>query len=140
MPNLEQDPLLDMFRGLKTIAVVGLSPKPDRASFRVTSYMQKAGYRIIPIRPGGGKILGETCYDSLADLPEGLKIDLVDVFRRSEDTPPIAQAAVAIGARGFWLQSGILNDQAMALVRAAGLVGVQDRCLMVEHRRLAHLL
>ncbi|MBF8274548.1 MAG: CoA-binding domain protein [Magnetococcales bacterium] len=140
MTSIDQDIILPILKNFKTIAVIGLSPKPDRASHRVAAYMQKVGYRIIPIRPGSGKILGETCYASLADLPEGLKVDLVDVFRRAEETPPIAHEAIAAKARGFWLQSGIINDEALALTTKAGLLSVQDRCLMVEHRRLAHML
>ncbi|MBF0133478.1 MAG: CoA-binding protein [Magnetococcales bacterium] len=140
MNPIDQEIILPILKNFKTIAVIGLSPKPDRASHRVAAYMQQQGYRIIPIRPGSGKILGETCYASLADLPPDLKIDLVDVFRRAEETPPIAQEAVAAGARGFWLQSGIINDQALAITNQAGLLSVQDLCLMVEHKRLAHLL
>lgn len=84
--------------------------------------------------------MGETCYPSLSKLPAGLEIDLVDVFRRAEETPPIAEEAVAAKARGFWLQSGIINDEAMTIATKAGLLAIQDRCLMVEHRRLARLL
>ncbi len=97
MNPIDQEIILPILKNFKTIAVIGLSPKPDRASHRVAAYMQQQGYRIIPIRPGSGKILGETCYASLADLPPDLKIDLVDVFRRAEETPPIAQEAVAVG-------------------------------------------
>ncbi|MBF0422786.1 MAG: CoA-binding protein [Magnetococcales bacterium] len=140
MNSIDQEVILPILQQSKTIAIVGLSPKPDRASHRVAAYMQKQGYRIIPIRPGSEKILGETCYPSLAEVPSDLTIDLVDVFRRSEETLPVAQEAVAIGARGFWLQSGIINDSALAVTNNAGLLSVQDRCLMVEHRRLAHLL
>ena len=132
--------LVDFLKRVHTIAVVGLSPKPNRASYRVSLYMQRAGYRIIPVRPGGMEILGEPSYSKLEDIPADLKIDLVDVFRRGEETLPIAEAAVRIGARGFWLQSGIINDQSMEIVRAAGLFAIQDRCLMVEHRHLAEHL
>ncbi|MBF0147408.1 MAG: CoA-binding protein [Magnetococcales bacterium] len=135
-----EETIRSILKECKTIAVIGLSPKPDRASHRVAAYMQRVGYRIIPIRPGSGTILGEPCFATLSDLPAGLRIDLVDVFRRAEETLPIAREAVAIGARGFWLQSGIINDEAMAITAAAGLWSVQDHCLMVEHRRLANLL
>ncbi|MBF0435714.1 MAG: CoA-binding protein [Magnetococcales bacterium] len=140
MTDIDQDIILPILKHCRTIAVVGLSPKPDRASYRVAAYMQKQGYRIIPIRPGSGKILGETCFPSLSEVPADLTIDLVDVFRRAEETPPVAQEAVDRRAKGFWLQSGIINDQALAITHAAGLWSVQDHCLMVEHRRLAHLL
>ncbi|MBF0109347.1 MAG: CoA-binding protein [Magnetococcales bacterium] len=138
MTNIDHDIILPILKNFKTIAVIGLSPKPDRASHRVAAYMQRAGYRIIPIRPGGGEILGEPCFSSLKQLPPGVSVDLVDVFRRSDEVLPIAEEAVA--ARGFWLQSGIINDEALAITRRAGLLSVQDRCLMVEHRRLSHLL
>ncbi|MBF0625323.1 MAG: CoA-binding protein [Magnetococcales bacterium] len=129
--------LIDLLRNTRTIAVVGLSPKPDRASYRVAAYLQAQGYTIVPVRPGGGQVLGETCHASLKEIPKEIRVDLVDVFRRAEDTPPIATAAVAIGAKGFWLQSGIVNDAAMTIARQAGLAAIQDLCLMVEHRRLA---
>ncbi|MGN7611594.1 CoA-binding protein [Magnetococcales bacterium HHB-1] len=120
----------------KTIAVVGLSPKPDRASHRVSAYMQQVGYKIIPVHPAASNILGETCYPSLKDIPEDIEIGLVNVFRRGEQTPPIAEAAVEINAKGFWLQKGIINEDSMRIVKSAGLLAVQDLCLMVEHRRL----
>ncbi|MBF0135126.1 MAG: CoA-binding protein [Magnetococcales bacterium] len=134
---MNDNDMIDMLRAARTIAVVGLSPKADRPSYRVAAYMQKAGYRIIPVRPGGGKVLDEESYDSLDAIPAEIKIDIVDVFRRPEDTPPIAEAAVRRGARYFWLQSGIRNDAAMAVARQGGLLTTQDLCLMVEHRRLA---
>ncbi len=121
------------FKRIRTIAVVGLSPKPDRASNRIALYMQRAGYRIIPVRPGGQEILGEPSYPTLDDIPADLEIDLVNVFRRGEDTPPIAEAAVRIGAKGLWLQSGIVSDQAMEIARSGGLFAIQDRCLKTEH-------
>ncbi|MBF0588218.1 MAG: CoA-binding protein [Magnetococcales bacterium] len=128
--------MLTLLKETKTIAVVGLSPKPDRASHRVAAYMQAQGYKIIPIRPAAQEILGETCYGSLKEIPADIKVDLVDVFRRGEHTPPIAEAATKLGAKAFWLQSGIVNDEAMRIVREAGMEGYQDLCLMVEHRRL----
>ncbi len=128
--------LTTLLKEAKTIAVVGLSPKPDRASNRVASYMQSKGYTIIPVRPGATEVLGETCYPSLRDIPKDVKVDIVDVFRRAEQTPPIAEASVEIGARAFWLQSGIINEDSMATAREAGLEAYQDLCLMVEHKRL----
>lgn len=132
----DQNILIPLLRSTKTIAVVGLSPKPDRASYRVAAYLQRVGYTIIPIRPGAVELLGEPCFSSLEEIPDTIKVDLVDVFRRAEDTPPIAEAAVAIGAKGIWLQSGIVNAAAMDIARSGGLYAVQDQCLMVEHRRL----
>ncbi|MBF0454607.1 MAG: CoA-binding protein [Magnetococcales bacterium] len=129
--------LVTLLKETRTIAVVGLSPKTDRASFRVAAYMQEAGYRIIPVRPGGMTILGEQSYPSLAEIPKEIAIDMVDVFRRAEETPAIAASAVAIGAKSLWLQLGIANQSAMETAQKGGLKAVQDLCLMVEHRRLA---
>lgn len=116
----------------RTIAVVGLSDKPERASYRVSSYMQRQGFRIIPVNPTIQSSLGETAYPDLASVPE--KIDLVDIFRRSEDVPPIVDQAIQLGARAVWMQEGIVNEEAAAKAAAAGLDVVMDRCIMVEHR------
>lgn len=137
MSHATDHELIQLLKETRTIAVVGLSPKTDRASYRVAAYMQKAGYRIIPVRPGGATILGEQSYPSLEDIPKEITIDLVDVFRRAEDTPPIATASVAIQARGLWLQLGIINETAMDIARKGGVIPVQDLCLKVEHQRLA---
>ena len=122
----------------KTVAVVGLSPKPHRASFDVTRYMQAHGWRIIPINPvvaaSGQPILGERVYATLLEAAQHGKIDLVNVFRNAEDVPPVAEEAIAIGAQALWLQMGIEHPQAAAAARAAGLRVVQNKCLMVEHR------
>ena len=115
----------------RTIAVVGLSDKPERASYRVSSYMQRQGFRIIPVNPTIQTSLGETAYPDLASVPE--KIDLVDIFRRSEDVPPIVVQAIQVGARAVWMQEGIVNEEAAAKAAAAGLDVVMDRCIMVEH-------
>lgn len=125
----------------RTVAVVGLSPKPQRDSYEVAQYMQRQGWRIIPINPvaaaSGQPILGERVYATLAEAAGAHPIDLVDVFRNSDDVPPVVEEAIAIGAPAVWLQLGIVNDAAMAKARAAGLRAVQDRCLLVEHRRHA---
>ena len=123
-----------ILRSYKTIAVVGLSANPARASHRVASYMKSAGYRIVPVRPDGDEILGEKVYHSLKDIP--FPVDIVDVFRRSETVVPVAQEAVEIGAKVFWLQQGITNEEAEALCRDAGLDVVADRCILVEHRQV----
>ena len=117
-----------------TIAVVGLSPKPHRDSYRVSQYMQARGYRIVPINPNATEVLGEKAYASLTEAAAHERIDLVNCFRNSEDIPPIAAEAIAIGAKGLWLQIGVSHDTAAAQAQAAGLAVVQDRCLMVEHR------
>ena len=128
----------------KTIAVVGLSPRPDRPSHEVARYLQEHGYRIVPINPGmhGKQILGEVCFASLREAaaalaPKGVQIDMVDCFRKSEDIPPLAEDAIAIGARFLWLQLGVRNDNAVRRAEEAGLLAVQDKCTHIEHRRMA---
>ena len=120
----------------KTIAVVGLSPKPHRDSFRVAQYMQDHGLRIVPINPNATEVLGEKAYASLTEAAQHARIDMVNCFRNSEDIPPIAKEAIAIGAKSLWLQIGVVNDDAAKQATDAGLVVVQDLCLMVEHRQL----
>ena len=118
--------------------MVGLSPKPYRDSYRVSAYMQAQGWRIVPVNPvaaaSGTAILGETVYATLTEACAAQKIDLVNVFRHSEDVPPIVDEAIRLGLAGLWLQLGIRHDAAVAQARAAGMRVVQDRCLMVEHR------
>ena len=129
---------------MSTIAVIGLSPKPERDSHRVSAYMQQHGYRILPINPAaaGTEILGERVYSSVSEAQEALpevEIDTVNVFRRSVDTDkPIADAitARADGVRTVWLQLGIVNPDGLKQAREAGLFAIEDKCLMVEHRRL----
>jgi predicted CoA-binding protein len=123
----------------RTIAVVGLSSKPDRASHQVASYLQQHGHRIIPVNPtyAGQSILGEHCYATLAQVAkEHGVIDIVDCFRKSEDILPIAEQAVAIGARCLWLQLGVVNEEAAVLARKAGMLVVMDHCLKIEHQAL----
>ena len=120
----------------KTIAVVGLSPKPHRDSFRVAKYMQEHGFRIVPINPNASEVLGEKAYASLTEAATHERIDMVNCFRNSEDIPPIAAEAIAIGAKSLWLQIGVVNDAAAKQATNAGLAVVQDLCLMVEHRQL----
>jgi predicted CoA-binding protein len=120
----------------KTIAVVGLSPKPHRDSYRVAKYMQDHGFRIVPINPNAHEVLGEKAYASLTEAAQHAHIDMVNCFRNSEDIPSIAAEAIAIGAKSLWLQLGVVNDTAAQQATAAGLVVVQNLCLMVEHRQL----
>lgn len=131
------DNIREILNSYRTVAVVGLSPKPWRDSHGVAQYLQAQGWRIIPVNPNAGeaKILGETVYPDLLEAAKHERIDLVDVFRNSADVPPVAQQAVAIGARVLWLQLGIVNEPAAAAARAAGLLVVQDKCLKVEHAR-----
>ena len=121
----------------RTVAVVGLSPKPHRDSHEIASYMQRQGWRIVPINPAAGvaEILGEKVYPSLIEAAKHIQIDLVDVFRNSADVPPVADEAIAIGAKALWLQLGIEHAGAAEKAQAAGLLVVQNKCLLVEHRR-----
>jgi hypothetical protein len=118
----------------RVIAVVGLSANWFRPSYFAAKYLQDHGYRVIPVNPQYREVLGEKCYASLRDIPE--KVDIVDVFRRSEDVMPIAEDAIAIGARVLWQQLGVRNEAAAAKARAAGLETVLDRCVKIEHGRL----
>ena len=118
----------------KTIAVVGLSNKPDRPSYGVTQYMQAHGYKIIPVNPTCSEILGETCYPDLSSIP--VAVDMVNVFRKSEDCLEVAREAVKIGAKSLWLQMGVINQEALDYASSHGLTGIMDKCLMVEHRKL----
>jgi uncharacterized protein len=130
--------LTEILTRCKTIAVVGLSDNWLRPSYTTSRYMQGQGYRIVPVNPKGGTILGETCYASLSDIP--FPVDMVNVFRRPEDMLPIAQEAVAQAQRlqiqCFWQQLGIDNEEAAELVSQAGLQSVMDRCVKIEHARL----
>ncbi|MEY4209067.1 MAG: hypothetical protein RLZZ20_2219 [Pseudomonadota bacterium] len=117
-----------------TIAVVGLSADWYRPSYFAAKYMQEHGFRIIPVNPKYNEILGERCYPDLASIPD--KIDIVDVFRKSEDCAPIAKDAAAIGAKALWLQIGVMNDEARQIAEAAGMDFVQNRCVKIEYARL----
>ena len=118
----------------QTIAIVGLSPKPHRPSNQVARYLMEAGYRIIPVNPGQDTILGLPCYPNLLAIPA--QVDLVDIFRRQEEVLPIVEDAIAIGAKFVWMQEGIVNDEAAAKARAAGLEVVMDRCTKIDHMNL----
>ncbi|HWY08643.1 MAG TPA: CoA-binding protein [Candidatus Acidoferrales bacterium] len=126
------DVVAQILRGAKTIAVVGLSSNPMRPSHGVAEYLQNAGYRIIPVNPNEAEVLGEKAYARLEDVPE--PVDIVDVFRRAEEVPGVADSAIGIGAKVLWMQLGIENARAAEKARAAGLVVVEDSCLMVEHK------
>ena len=123
-----------ILRECRSIAVVGLSAEWHRPSFFAAKYMQQHGYRIVPVNPRYTEVLGERCYASLADIPH--RVDMVDVFRRTDDVLPIAEQAIAIGARCLWQQIGVKNLAADELARAAGLASVLDRCVKIEHARI----
>ena len=118
----------------RVVAVVGLSAKPDRPSYRVASYLKEQGYKIIPVNPTEKEVLGEPCYPDLASVPES--VDVVDVFRRSEEVPPIVEEAIRIGAKTVWMQEGVINEEADARGREAGLMVVMDKCMLKEHQKL----
>jgi predicted CoA-binding protein len=133
LPSDEE--LVAILESARTIAVVGLSSKPDRPSHRVAAYLKSKGYRIVPVNPAETQVLGETAYASLLDVRE--KVDVVDVFRRAEHTPEIARQAVAVGARVLWLQEGIVNEEAGRIAAEGGLDVVMGACMMRTHERLA---
>jgi predicted CoA-binding protein len=120
----------------RTVAIVGLSSKPDRPSLDIAAYLQRHGYRIVPVNPRETEVLGEPSYSSLRDIPEDVHVDVVDVFRRAEETPDIARDAVAIGAKALWLQEGIVNDEAYRIAADAGLDVIMGVCIRTTKRRL----
>jgi predicted CoA-binding protein len=126
----------ETLRSVSTIAVVGASGKPDRASHQVMQFLQRKGFRCVPVNPrlAGGELLRERAYATLADVP--LKIDMVDVFRNSADAGPVTDEAIAAGARVVWMQLGVVNEAAAARARAAGLTVIMDRCPAIEWNRL----
>ncbi len=124
----------NLLRNARTIAVVGLSNRRSRPSYGVSEYMQSKGYRIIPVNPNETEILGEKVWASLEEIPE--HVDIVDIFRRSECVPEIVDAAIRIGAKGIWMQEGVVHDEAAGKARAAGLEVVMDRCILKEHRKM----
>lgn len=126
--------MTNMLTGCRTIAVVGLSDRPDRDSYRVAAYLKGKGYRIIPVNPAKGEILGEKCYPDLASIPE--QVDIVDIFRSVEAIPGIVEDAVKIGAGCIWMQRGLSHEEAACRARDAGMLVVQSCCLMVEHKKL----
>ena len=132
------DPILEILKNYKTIAVVGLSAKPARPSHGVAEYMQAAGYRIIPVNPNEKEVLGEKSYARLEDVPE--KIEIVDIFRRAEEVPAVVESAIRVGVKVAWMQLGIENAEAAERARAAGLIVVEDACIYVEHKKRARLL
>jgi predicted CoA-binding protein len=133
-PADDESAIAELLVSSKTIAVVGLSSKPFRPSFGVSQYLQSAGYRIIPVNPNESLILGEKCYARLEDLPE--KIDIVDIFRRSELVPEVVDAAIRIRARAIWMQEGVVNEPSAARARNAGLFVVMDLCIAKELHKL----
>jgi len=126
-----RDPVTEILRSSRTIAVVGLSSRRHRPSYGVAHYLQSADYRIIPVNPAETEVLGEKSYARLEDIP--VRVDIVDIFRRSEFVPEIVEAAIRIGARAVWMQEGVIHSEAAERARRAGLFGVMDRCILKEH-------
>jgi len=124
----------EILNSSRVIAVVGLSAKPDRPSYRVASYLKENGYKVIPVNPGEAEILGEVCYPDLSSIPE--PVDVIDIFRRAEEVPAIVEEAIKIGAKAVWMQEGVINEEAAVRAGEAGLAVVMDRCMLKEHLRL----
>ena len=136
LTNPEDRELAILLGEAHTVAVVGLSSKPSRPSYEIAAYLQDHGYRIVPVNPKETEVLGERAYPSLRDIPDDVQIDVVDVFRRAEDTPPIARDAVAIGAKVLWLQEGIVSDEAYRIASEAGLDVIMGVCIRATRRRI----
>jgi predicted CoA-binding protein len=130
---MEAEHITDLLKHSKTIAVVGLTDNPLRPSFGVSSYMQSQGYRIIPVNPNVTDSLGEKAYASLLDVPE--KIDIVNIFRRSEAVPDIVDEAIQLGVPAIWMQEGVVHEEAAQKARKAGILVVMDRCILKDHMR-----
>ena len=128
------DDLREILVKTKTIAVVGLSDKPDRPGHRIPAYLQSQGYRIIPVNPMLSEVLGEKAYPSLREIP--VPVDVVEIFRRAEDVPPVVEEAIAIGAKIVWMQLGIVNEEAASRAESAGLGVVMDTCMGATHQLL----
>ena len=125
----------EILKTAKVIAVVGLSDKPERPSYDVASYLLEHGYDVIPVNPNIAEWKGLKAYASLEDIPKSVHVDVVDIFRKSEDVPPVVDGAMRIGAKTVWMQLGIVNEQAAQKARKAGLNVVMDRCMKIEHSR-----
>ncbi len=134
--TLPDEQLRNILASARTIAVVGLSDKPDRDSHTVARYLQGQGYRIIPVNPSVPEVLGERSYPSLSAIPPDTKVDLVDIFRRSEQVPPVVDEALARGVPVIWMQLGVEHPEAAAKARAAGVTVLENRCIRVDHQRL----
>lgn len=134
--NPDDGAIRTLLTAASTVAVVGCSPRPERPSHQIAAFLMEHRYRIIPVHPAGGMIHGEQVYTSLLDIPEDVRVDIVDVFRRAEFTPEIARKAVQAGAGALWLQQGIVSCEAFKIATKGGLTCVMDRCIAVMHRLL----
>lgn len=134
MKNATPEEIRQLLASARTIAIVGLSDKPERDSYRVARYLQEHGYRIVPVNPNVTEVHGQRAFSRLRDVPE--PVDIVDIFRKPEAVPEIVEEAIAIGARAVWMQEGIVHNAAAERARAAGLQVVMNRCIMKEHRNM----
>ena len=128
------DEINKIIKESRVIAVVGMSNKLGRPSLTVASYLKGQGYRIIPVNPAIQEVNGERCYPDLTSIPE--KVDVVDIFRKPEDVPPVVEEAIRIGAKSIWMQEGIINEDAASKAKEAGLMVVMDKCMLKEHARM----
>jgi len=133
---MEEEDIKGILSNSKTVAVVGISPKEDRPSYIVAFYLRSKGYQIIPVRPDGEEILGEKVYHSVTEIPKEINVEVVDIFRKPEDVPPIVDEAIRRGAKAVWMQEGIIHKEAGEKAEKAGLKVVMDRCMKKEHERL----
>lgn len=136
--NPSDETLRELLAGSETVAVVGCSPNPARTSHQIAGFLLERGYNMIPVHPAAKEVHGRKAYASLLDIPRDIHVDIVDVFRKPEATPAIAEQAVAIKADALWLQQGIVNEDAHRIATAGGLTCVMDRCIAVMHRLLLH--
>jgi predicted CoA-binding protein len=134
--TMKEEDIKIILSSCKTVAVIGISLKEDRPSYIVASYLKSKGYRIIPVRPDGEEILGEKVYHSLSEIPKEIGVDVVDIFRRSEDVPPIVEEAIQRGAEMVWMQEGVIHKEAGEKAEKVGLKVIMDRCMKKEHQRL----
>ncbi len=133
---MREGDIKNILSNFKTVAVVGISPNEGRPSYIVASYLKSKGYRIIPVRPDGNEILGEKVYHSLTEIPREIEVQVVDIFRKSEDVPPIVEEAIQRGAKAVWMQEGVIHQEAGEKAEKAGLKVVMDRCMKKEHQKL----
>ena len=133
---MREEDIKKILSEVKSIAVVGISPKEDRPSYIVAAYLKSKGYRIIPVRPDGEEILGEKVYHRLMEIPERVGVDVVDIFRKSEDVPPIVEEAIQRRVKVVWMQEGVVHQEAAERAEKAGLKVVMDRCMKKEHQKL----
>ena len=132
----EPEKILSILRSAKTIAVVGCSPNPARPSHGVTRYLLEEGFEIVPVNPGHRSILGRPCFPSLSEIPPGIRIDLIDVFRNSSQVAPLVEPAIASGASFFWMQEGVVDPESARRLEKAGLGVAMDRCILKDHARM----